>query len=70
MESIGKEGYDALGANDKNRNSFWNKIPDQVRSQVIDLALDLPALSPRELAYRMIDKLKYYISESSVYQTS
>ncbi len=61
-------GYDALGANDKNRNSFWNKIPDQVRSQVIDLALDLPALSPRELAYRMIDKLKYYISESSVYR--
>jgi putative transposase len=63
-----KGGYDALGANDKNRNSFWNKIPDQVRSQVIDLALDLPALSPRELAYRMIDTQKYYISESSVYR--
>jgi len=63
-----KGGYDALGANDRNRNSFWNKIPDQVRSQVIDLALDLPALSPRELAYRMIDRQKYYISESSVYR--
>ena len=69
MDGRYKEGgYDALGANDKSRNSFWNKIPDQVRSQVIDLALDLPALSPRELAYRMIDKLQYYISESSVYR--
>jgi transposase InsO family protein len=63
-----KGGYDALEATDKNRNSFWNKIPEQVRSQIIDLALDLPALSPRELAYRMIDSQKYYISESSVYR--
>jgi putative transposase len=61
-------GYDALEAADKNRNSFWNKIPEQVRSHLIDLALDLPALSPRELAYRMIDSQKYYISESSVYR--
>jgi transposase InsO family protein len=61
-------GYDALGGDNKKRYSFRNKIPDEVRSQVIDLALDLPALSPRELAYHMIDKWKYYISESSVYR--
>ena len=28
----------------------WNRIPDDVRSQVADLALDEPELSPRELA--------------------
>jgi transposase InsO family protein len=61
-------GYDALGIANKNRNSFWNKIPDEVMTQVIDLALDLPALSPRELAYHIIDNWKYYISESSVYR--
>src|SRR5467141_4578574 len=28
----------------------WNRIPDRVRKRIIDLALDAPELSPRELA--------------------
>jgi hypothetical protein len=33
----------------------WNRIPDDVRRQIIDLALELPELSPRELAVRCTD---------------
>ena len=28
----------------------WNKIPDSVRAEVPDMAIDMPELSPRELA--------------------
>jgi hypothetical protein len=28
----------------------WNRIPDAVRDQIVDLALGEPDLSPRELA--------------------
>ena len=34
----------------------------------MELALEVPELSPRELACRMTDTRKYYISESSVYR--
>ena len=33
----------------------WNRIPDEVRRQIVDLALDEPELSPRELAVRFTD---------------
>src|SRR5207342_132862 len=46
----------------------WNRIPDDVRRQIIDLALDLPELSPRELAVRFTDERKYFVSEVSVYR--
>jgi RNA-directed DNA polymerase len=39
-----------------------------VRGQIIDLALELPELSPRELAVRFTDEKKYFVSEASVYR--
>ena len=39
-----------------------------VREQVIDLALEQPELSPRELAVTFIDTRGYFISEASVYR--
>jgi len=39
-----------------------------VRDSVIQLALDEPALSPRELAARFTDTKSYFISEASVYR--
>jgi putative transposase len=30
----------------------WNRIPDDIRDRIIDIALDQPDLSPRELAVR------------------
>ena len=47
---------------------MWNRIPDDVREQVLELALDEPELSPRELATRFTDLKKYFVSEASVYR--
>jgi transposase InsO family protein len=46
----------------------WNRIPDDVRERIIRLALDEPALSPRELAVRFTDTEGYFVSEASVYR--
>jgi putative transposase len=44
----------------------WNRIPDEVRRQIVDLALDQPELSPRELAVTFTDTKGYFVSEASV----
>jgi transposase InsO family protein len=46
----------------------WNRIPDAVRRQIVDLALEEPELSPRELAVRFTDTRRYFVSEASVYR--
>jgi putative transposase len=46
----------------------WNRIPDEVRGQLIDLALEQPELSPRELAVTFTDERAYFVSEASVYR--
>ena len=46
----------------------WKRLPDTLREQVIDLALEQPELSPRELAVTFIDTRGYFISEASVYR--
>lgn len=46
----------------------WNRIPDDVRQRIVDLALDIPELSPRELAVRFKDTENYFVSEASVYR--
>ncbi len=46
----------------------WNRIPDEVRERIVQLALGEPELSPRELAVRFTDAKKYFVSEASVYR--
>jgi transposase InsO family protein len=46
----------------------WNRIPDEVRIQVLDMALERTELSPRELAVTFTDERAYFISEASVYR--
>ncbi len=46
----------------------WNRIPHHVRDRIIKLALEQPALSPRELAWRFTDTESYFVSEASVYR--
>jgi putative transposase len=46
----------------------WNRIPEAVRGQVIDLALERPELSPRELAVTFTDEKAQFVSEASVYR--
>lgn len=61
-------GIDALAEYRSRPARVWNRIPDDVRGQIIDLALELPELSPRELAVRFTDERKYFVSEASVYR--
>jgi putative transposase len=61
-------GIDALEDRSPKPKQVWNRIPDQVREQVIELALDEPDLSPRELAVTFTDTSGYFVSESTVYR--
>ena len=46
----------------------WNKIPEAVHDQIIELALERSELSPRELAVTFTDETGYFVSEASVYR--
>ena len=63
-----EDGYDGLVDRKPHPNKVWNKIPELVKEQVVDIALDQPEKSPRELAWFITDTQEYYISESSVYR--
>mgnify|MGYP001391201574 CR=1 FL=1 len=61
-------GPQALEDQSPRPSRIWNRIPDDVRQSIVDLALDVPELSPRELAVRFTDTEKYFVSEASVYR--
>lgn len=61
-------GPEALADRPSRPDRVWNRIPDVVREQIIDMALDCPELSPRELAVRFTDERRYFVSEASVYR--
>jgi len=62
------EGYDGLADRKSGPRQFWNRIPDEVREQVVAVALERPDQSPRQLAWSFTDEEGYFISESSVYR--
>jgi len=61
-------GPEALTDRSPRPDRVWNRIPDEVRQRIIQLALEEPALSPRELAVRFTDSQSYFVSEASVYR--
>ena len=61
-------GYEGLVARSKSPRQFWNKLPESVKEQCLEVALEHPELSPRELAWHITDQHEYFISESSVYR--
>ena len=61
-------GPEALADRPSRPNRVWNRIPDEVRSRIVVLALAEPELSPRELAVRFTDAERYFISEAPVYR--
>ena len=61
-------GPEALEGKPSRPRRAWNKIPEEVREQIVELALDEPELSPREVATRFTDVKKYFVSEASVYR--
>jgi transposase InsO family protein len=46
----------------------WNSIPEAQKHLVVEVALEHTALSPRELAVKITDEQRVFISESSVYR--
>lgn len=62
------KGFAGLANQSHAARRFWNKIPQQVKDEVVELALAEPEKSPRELAWQFTDDNEYYISESSVYR--
>jgi putative transposase len=61
-------GPEALEDRPSRPDRVWNRIPDEVRSRIVGLALEAPELSPRELAVRFTDAQGYFVSEASVYR--
>ena len=68
VRPVPKRRAEALEDRSSRPRQVWNRIPDDVREQVLQLALDEPELSPRELAARFTDTRKYFVSEASVYR--
>jgi transposase InsO family protein len=63
------EGYEALENRYRPPRQFWNEVPPWEKKKIVEIALEHPEMSPRELACYITDKRKYYISESTVYRT-
>ena len=61
-------GDDGLEDRRPHPGRVWNRIPDGVRQEIVDFALEEPELSPRELAFRFTDTRKYFVSEPTVYR--
>ena len=63
-----ENGYMGLARKPSSRKGSWNKINEADRDKVVEIALEKPELSSREIAWHITDNYKYYISESSVYR--
>jgi transposase InsO family protein len=61
-------GVEALEDRSPRPGRVWNRIPEPVRDRIVELALDKPELSPRELAVTFTDTESYFVSEASVYR--
>jgi putative transposase len=61
-------GPEALDDRSPRPDRVWNRIPDDIRERIVNLALDETDLSPRELAVRFTDTESYFVSEASVYR--
>jgi putative transposase len=63
-----EEGEAGLVDHRPNRHQIWNRIPQEVKQQVVELALEHPDRSPRQIAWMFTDEKGYFISESSAYR--
>ena len=63
-------GPEALEDRPSAPSRVWNRIGDDIRDQIVEMALEADAtdLSPRELAVRFTDEKRYFVSESTVYR--
>ena len=60
-------GPDALEDKPAKPSRVWNRIPQPIHDQIIEMALEESELSPRELAVKFTETKRYFVSEASVY---
>ena len=58
-------GPEALDDKLSRPDRVWNRIPDDVRERIFAMALEIPELSPRELATRFIDAESWRVQRDS-----
>ncbi len=63
-----QDGVDGLEDQKPSPQWVWNKLPEDQQAAIIELALDKPELSPRELAVMYTDEQSSFVSESTVYR--
>jgi len=63
-----EDGPDGLIDHRPNPRQIWNRIPAEVKQQVVELALAHPDRSPRQIAWLFTDQKGYFISESTAYR--
>jgi transposase len=62
------KGIDGLRPSGRCSKQQWNTIPQEQKNLVVELALEHPQLSSRELAFKLTDEQQIFMSESSVYR--
>ncbi|MBC8718571.1 IS3 family transposase [Ochrobactrum sp. Marseille-Q0166] len=61
-------GFEGLEDQTSAPSRVWNRIPDDIRDRIIEMALDHADLSPRERAVKFTDTESYFVSEALVYR--
>ena len=67
-DAFQRGGPEALADRPSRPSRVWNRLPAEIREQIVALALEEPELSPRELAVRFTDERRYFVSEATVYR--
>lgn len=62
------QGYYGLAPKHRTPLQFWNAILEWEKQRVVEIAREYPEKSCREVAFHIMDKEGYFISESSVYR--
>jgi putative transposase len=63
-----KDGFEGLADKKGGAKRIWNKIPEEVKERVVDMALSNPEKSCRQITWKFVDQEGYFLSESSVYR--
>ena len=61
-------GLEALEDRPSAPSRIWNRIGEDIRGQILEMALEQTELSPRERAVRFTDEKRYFVSETTVYR--
>lgn len=61
-------GLEALRSKPSGSPHTWNRIPDTLRALAVELALEHPEITARELSVKLLEESGLFISESSYYR--